>query len=195
MAAAEKDRSRAAPPRGLAGGPVRRPCRRAAQKRGLTPADRAVPPCARAGDATPGARSFGDSVCCEGRARGSGVASADAPFAAPAPCDPRRWLRYSYSILAPACARWPIATAACDPTVHASCCRSQNDCTSVTVAFAADMASIALTLSFGVGWEPPLGSNARMTVSQNAIRKRNRMRCLAPRPSMGPAAADASSKC
>jgi hypothetical protein len=33
-------------------------------------------------------------------------------------------------------------------------------------------------LSFGVGWEPPLGSNARMTVSQNAIRKRNRMRCL-----------------
>src|SRR5436190_13064798 len=49
---------------------------------------------------------------------------------------------------------------------------------SVTVAFAADIASIALTLSFGVGCEPPLGSNARMTVSQNAIRRRNRMRCL-----------------
>jgi hypothetical protein len=33
-------------------------------------------------------------------------------------------------------------------------------------------------LTFGVGCEPPLGSNARMTVSQNAIRKRNRMTCL-----------------
>jgi hypothetical protein len=49
---------------------------------------------------------------------------------------------------------------------------------SVTVAFAASMASTALTASFGVGWDPPLGSNARMTVSQNAIRKRNRMTCL-----------------
>jgi hypothetical protein len=29
-----------------------------------------------------------------------------------------------------------------------------------------------------VGWDPPLGSKARMTVSQNAIRKRNRMTCL-----------------
>jgi hypothetical protein len=48
----------------------------------------------------------------------------------------------------------------------------------VTVAFAASMASMALTVSFGVGWDPPLGSNARMTVSQNAIRKRNRMICL-----------------
>jgi hypothetical protein len=45
----------------------------------------------------------------------------------------------------------------------------------VTVAFAADTASMALTLTFGVGCDPALGSNARMTVSQNAIRKRNRM--------------------
>jgi hypothetical protein len=49
---------------------------------------------------------------------------------------------------------------------------------SVTVDFAAHMASTALTLTFGVGCDPPLGSNARMTVSQNAIRKRNRMTCL-----------------
>jgi hypothetical protein len=34
---------------------------------------------------------------------------------------------------------------------------------------------MALTLTFGVGCDPALGSNARMTVSQNAIRKRNRM--------------------
>jgi hypothetical protein len=80
--------------------------------------------------------------------------------------------------LAPACARCPIATAACDPTVQASGCRPQNDPISVTVAFAASMASTALTVSFGVGWDPPLGNNARMTVSQNAIRKRNRMTCL-----------------
>ncbi|HMJ30742.1 MAG TPA: hypothetical protein VK512_18690, partial [Xanthobacteraceae bacterium] len=51
---------------------------------------------------------------------------------------------------------------------------------SVTVAFAADIASRALTLTFGVGSDPPLGSSARMTVSQNAIRKRNRMTCLSP---------------
>jgi hypothetical protein len=69
----------------------------------------------------------------------------------------------------------PITTAACDPTLQASACRSQNDPTSVTVAFAADTASMALTLTFGVGCDPALGSNARMTVSQNAIRKRNRM--------------------
>ena len=37
------------------------------------------------------------------------------------------------------------------PTVQASGCRSQNDPISVTVAFAASMASTALTLSFGVG--------------------------------------------
>src|SRR5712671_6217476 len=47
---------------------------------------------------------------------------------------------------------------------------------SVTVALAADMASSALTLPpLGVGCEPPLGSSTKMTVSQNAIRKRNRM--------------------
>jgi hypothetical protein len=46
---------------------------------------------------------------------------------------------------------------------------------SVTVAFAADIASRALTLIVGVGRDPPLGSSARITVSQNAIRKRNRM--------------------
>jgi hypothetical protein len=33
-------------------------------------------------------------------------------------------------------------------------------------------------LTFGVGCEPPLGSNARMMVSQKAIRNRNRMLCL-----------------
>jgi hypothetical protein len=49
---------------------------------------------------------------------------------------------------------------------------------SVTVDFAAHMASTALTLTFGAGCDPPLGSNARMTVSQNAIRKRKRMTCL-----------------
>jgi hypothetical protein len=37
------------------------------------------------------------------------------------------------------------------------------------------MASRALTLTLGVGCDPPLGSITRMTVSQNAIRKRNRM--------------------
>jgi hypothetical protein len=36
---------------------------------------------------------------------------------------------------------------------------------------------MALTLTFGVGCDPPLGNNARITVSQNAIRKRNRMIC------------------
>jgi hypothetical protein len=51
---------------------------------------------------------------------------------------------------------------------------------SVTVAFAADIASTALTLTLAVGSDPPLGSSARMTVSQNAIRKRNRMTCLSP---------------
>jgi hypothetical protein len=178
MPAAEKDRPRTAAPLGLVGGAVRLPFERAAQKQ-ASYAGRSVRPSLRDGGGRhAGAKSFGDSVCCEGRASGNGVTSADAPFAAPAPCDPRCWLKYSYTILAPAWARWPIATAACDPSVHASGCRSQNECTSVTVALAADMASIALTLSFGVGCEPPLGSNARMTVSQNAIRKRNRMRCL-----------------
>jgi hypothetical protein len=46
---------------------------------------------------------------------------------------------------------------------------------SLTVAFAAYIASPALTLTFAVGCGPPLGSKARMTVSQNAIRNRNRM--------------------
>src|SRR5882757_931292 len=46
---------------------------------------------------------------------------------------------------------------------------------SVTVAFAADMASSALTLTFDVGCDPPLGSKTRTTASQNAIRRRNRM--------------------
>jgi hypothetical protein len=34
-----------------------------------------------------------------------------------------------------------------------------------------------LTLSFGDGVDPPLGSNANMMVSQNATRKTNRMIC------------------
>src|SRR5262245_26717530 len=153
MAAAEKDRSRT-PPRGARFGCL---MREGASKTGSASktvfyVGRSVRPSLRdGGGCHAGVKSFGDNVCCDGRASGSGVASADAPFAAPVPCHPRYWLRYSYSILAPACARWPIATAACDPTVHASRCRSQNDCTSVTVAVAADMASIALTLSFGVG--------------------------------------------
>ncbi len=46
---------------------------------------------------------------------------------------------------------------------------------SVTVALAAVMASSALTLIFGVGCDPALGSSTRTTVSQNAIRKRNRI--------------------
>jgi hypothetical protein len=59
--------------------------------------------------------------------------------------------------------------------LQASGCRPQNEPMSVTVAFAADIASRALTLIVGVGCDPPLGSSARITVSQNAIRKRNRM--------------------
>src|SRR5262245_37406278 len=58
---------------------------------------------------------------------------------------------------------------------------------SLTVACAADMASPALTLTFGAGCDPPLGSNARMTVSQNTIRNRNRMG--SPRNRRGPSAA------
>jgi hypothetical protein len=46
---------------------------------------------------------------------------------------------------------------------------------SVTVAVAADMASMALTLTFGVVCDPPLGNNTRTTASQNAIRTRKRM--------------------
>ena len=46
---------------------------------------------------------------------------------------------------------------------------------SETVAPAADTASAALTLTFGDGCEPPLGNKTRMTLSQNAIRRMNRM--------------------
>ena len=47
--------------------------------------------------------------------------------------------------------------------------RSQNEPMSLTVACARPaMASPALTLTFGAGCDPPLGGNARMTVSQNA---------------------------
>ncbi len=77
--------------------------------------------------------------------------------------------------MAPACARCPIATAACEPTAQASGCRSQNCCMSDIVAPAADIASTALTLTFGAGCEPPLGNSTSTTLSQNASLKRKRM--------------------
>src|SRR5262249_60403311 len=85
--------------------------------------------------------------------------------------------------LAAGYARCTIRPAAWGPAVQASGWRSQNEPMSLTVALAADMASIALTLILGVGCEPPLGSSARTSVSQNAIRNRNRMTVLeSPRP-------------
>ena len=51
-----------------------------------------------------------------------------------------------------------MATAACDPIAQASGWRPQKDRASVTVALAADMASLALTRAFDFVPEPPLGS-------------------------------------
>src|SRR5262249_24255329 len=85
--------------------------------------------------------------------------------------------------LAAGYARCTIRPAAWGPAMQASGWRSQNEAMSLTVALAADMASVALTLILGVGCDPPLGSSARTSVSQNAIRNRNRMTVLEfPRP-------------
>ncbi len=77
-----------------------------------------------------GARSPGVNVCCEGRAAGSGTAVPAVAIldvvAGPVSFGPSCSLRNSYTILAPACARCPIATAACDPNTHVSGCRPPN---------------------------------------------------------------------
>jgi hypothetical protein len=87
--------------------------------------------------------------------------------------DPRRSLRNSWSIVAPACARWPSVTAVRDPTTHASCCLSQKCSKSVTAPLAAEKASLALTCDFGAVCEPPFGSKTRTTANQNVIRRKN----------------------
>jgi hypothetical protein len=60
--------------------------------------------------------------------------------------------------------------------VQASGCRSQNCRKSPTVAFAADIASIAPICALDVGVDSSLGNRTRMTLSQNAIRNRKRIR-------------------
>lgn len=126
-----------------------------------------------------GVRSSGVNVCCDGRAAGRGTAALRARvldvLAGPDSFGPSCSLRKSYTILAPACARCPIATAACDPNIHVSGCRSQNFCASATAARAAENASPALISVFGDDCEPPLGNNTRTTPSQKAIRNKKRM--------------------
>jgi hypothetical protein len=87
--------------------------------------------------------------------------------------EPRRSVRNSWSIVAPACARWPSVTAVRDPTTHASCCLWQKCSKSVTAPLAAEKPSLALTCRFGVVCEPPFGSKTKTTASQNVIRRKN----------------------
>ena len=123
-----------------------------------------------------GARSPGASVCCDGFAGGIGIAlPAAVSVTVPVSLGPTCSLRNSYSILAPACARCPSAAATCDPTAQASDCRPQNCFMSETAALAAKIASPGLMLIFDVDCDPPLGRHTRITVSQNPIRRRNRM--------------------
>src|SRR5215470_17261058 len=80
-----------------------------------------------------GARSAGVNVCCEELA----------PLAVPVERGSRAAIfseRNSYSILAPACALWPSATATCEPIVQASGCRAQKPRMSETAAEAAETA-------------------------------------------------------
>src|SRR6476619_3564913 len=65
--------------------------------------------------------------------------------------------------------------ARCDPTMHASCCRSQKFWMSVTTPFAAEKASLVLTCNFSTGCEPLFGSKTRTRPSQNVVRRRNRI--------------------
>ena len=76
---------------------------------------------AAADRAKAGAASSAESVCCDGVEFGTGRPLPDTtPAAVLVSFEPTCSLRNSYSILAPACARWPRATATSAPTSQAS---------------------------------------------------------------------------
>src|SRR5215469_3181194 len=125
----------------------------------------------RRGPCQAGARSTAVSVSCDFAA----ACFPDAGLVGLAAIEPVsrgavRSLMKSYTILAPACARWPNAIAACEPAAQAPGWRMQNCRMSATVAEAADTASIAPVPALGTAAScclPPLGSSTRTRPIQN----------------------------